>query len=471
MTLVDLLRSPWALIPDRLDEIQAIYATHLRGDKIDIEAIEARLGRPLANDQQEYELRDGGVAVLPISGVISAKANMFTRVSGGASAQMLGKQVQSMMDDPRVKAAIIEIDSPGGSVFGIPELADNIKALGAMKPTVAVSTGMMASAGYWLGSAANAVYASGATDVIGSIGVVMTHSYDPRGSVQKTEITAGKYKRMATDSKPLDAEGRAYLQGQVDHIYSVFVDTVAGNRSATADQVLANMADGRVFIGQQAVDAGLIDGIASVDTLAEALASKPETFATRRRAVFALGGLPAAGAAAAQDDPQALDEPVPPVEPQPLPREVSMTPQEAAAKFAAENPQAAAAMRAEGAAAEQARVAAVRAQSLPGHDALIDALAADGKTTGAEAAMAVLAAERTKGQAAAAARAADAVKPVAQAAADTSQEQAAASSKVLDLRESPEAVDAAARKYMVAHQGVTYQAAVKAVIANSKQEG
>lgn len=461
MTLVDFLASPWAIMPDRLLEIQAIYATHLRGEKIDIEAIEARLGRPLANDQQEYEVRDGGVAVLPISGVISAKANMFTRISGGTSAQMLVQQVNSMRADPRVKSAVINIDSPGGSVFGIPELADAIKALAGDKPTVSVSTGTMASAGYWIGSGANAVYASGATDVIGSIGVVMTHNYNPKaGGGVTTEITAGKYKRMASDSKPLDKEATAYLQQQVDHIYSVFAETVAANRRVGVDDVLTNMADGRIFIGSQAKAAGLIDGIASVDTLVERLASNPEKFATRRKAVFALGGLPAAGAAAELDDPQALDEPVLPVEPETQPSEVSMTPQEAAAKFAAENPQAAALIRSEGATAEQARVAAVREQSIPGHEALIEQLAADGKTTGPEAAMAVLAAERTSRQAAATARLAEAPKPVPMTPVAEVEPKAAAKG---DLLNNPEALDKAARDYMAAHKGVDYLAAVRAV--------
>lgn len=459
MTLVDLLRSPWAIEPSRLEEIQAIYAAHLNGPKIDIDAIEARLGRPLANDQQDYTVRDGGVAVLSIDGAIAAKANLFTRVSGGASAQLLTKQVQSMMDDPRVRAAVIEIDSPGGSVFGIPELAGAIRTLAAEKPTVAVSTGMMASAGYWLGSSANAVYASGSTDVIGSIGVVMTHAYDPRSPVQKTEVTAGKYKRMASDSKPLDAEGRAYMQNQVDHLYGVFVDTVAQNRRVSAHAVLAHMADGKIFIGQQAVDAGLIDGIATVDQMVERLATSPEKFAARRKAVFALGSLPAAGAAAALGDPQPLDEPVSPVEQQPTQVEESMTPQEVAAKFAAENPQAAALMRADGAAAEQARVAAVRAQILPGHEALIETLAADGKTTGPEAAMAVLAAERSKTEAAAKARLADALPPVKTEATEEPTKPAAKG----DVLNNPEALDKVARDYMAAHKGVDYLAAVRAV--------
>ena len=66
MSILDILRAPWALQPEKLREIQAIYTTHLRGDKIDIDALEARLGKPLANEKQEYSLHDGGVAVLPI---------------------------------------------------------------------------------------------------------------------------------------------------------------------------------------------------------------------------------------------------------------------------------------------------------------------------------------------------------------------------------------------------------------------
>ena len=452
MTLIDLLRSPWAILPDRLDEIQAIYATHLRGEKIDIEAIEARLGRPLANDQQEYTLRDGGVAVLALSGAISPKANIFTRVSGGASAQMFAQQVESMAADPRVRAVVIDMDSPGGNVLGIPAAANAVRALAAEKPTVTVCTGTMASAAYWIGSAANAVYISGETDFVGSIGVVATHSYDPRAAGTTTEVTAGKYKRMASNTAPLTAEGKAYMQAQVDQLYSVFVDAVAENRRVKPDQVLQHMADGRVFVGQQAIDAGLADGIATVDQMVERLAADPQKFASRRKAVFALGaqaGAPAASAIA--------DEPVLPVASE-TPKGTDMDPKELAAKFAAENPEAAALIRAEGAQAELARVAAVRDQVIPGHEALIEKLAADGKTTGAEAAMAVLAAERSSRAAAVNARAADAVAPVAVTPKDEDDKPAAKG----DLLANPAALDAAVRAHMAAHK-TPYLAALKAV--------
>lgn len=119
-----------------------------------------------------------------------------------------------------------------------------------------------------------------------------------------------------------------------------------------------------------------------------------------------------------------------------------MTPQEAAAKFAAENPEAAAVLRGEGASAELQRVVDVRAAALPGHEKLIDALAADGKTSGAEAALAVLAAERQTRTAQASARAADAPPVVPQAEAPEAEPKAAAD-KPFDAAKAAEVADKA----------------------------
>jgi len=449
-------------MPEKLLEIQAVYAAHFRGEKIDIAAIEAKLGRPLANDQQEYQVREGGVAVLSVSGVIANKANLMTRVSGGASAQLLQKQVESMRSDPRVRSAVLDMDTPGGNVLGIPALAESIRALSAEKPTVSVSTGTMASAGYWVGSAANAVYISGLTDYVGSIGVVATHQYDPKAAnAQTTEITAGKFKRMASDNAPLSAEGKAYIQSQVDFLYSVFVETVAQNRRVKVDAVLENMADGRLFIGQQAIDAGLVDGVATVDAMVERLASNPEQFATRRKAVFASASASAskvAGSASAGAD--ASDEREPVIFSD-IPKGTQMSASELAAQFAAENPEAAAFIRAEGAAGERDRIQAVRASGLPGHEDLIEALAFDGKTTGAEAALQIVAAERTKLQGVANARASDAPAPVAQAAVEA--DKGAEAQAKPDVVNNASAMDKAARDYMAANPGTDYISAIKAV--------
>lgn len=415
MKLLDIVNGPWAIAPDNLAEIQGIYATHLRGEKIDIAAIEARLGRPLANEQQQYSIRAGGVAVLPIEGVLAPKMNLFMEISGGASTQMLTTQVESAMADPRVKALVLSIDSPGGSVLGTPELAAAVRELSALKPIVAVTDGTMASAAYWLASAANAVFASGPTVMVGSIGVVASHTYTPQQGRQTTEITAGAYKRINSGHQPLSAEGAAYMQGQVDHLYEVFVDTVAANRGTTPDMVLEHMADGRVFIGRQALDAGLIDGFATVDMLVEQLAADPSAFATRRKATPSRPKPAGAQAQGNLPEPVLLDSCNPEMKGSTMDR--ATLEQQHPALFAQLQAEFSATATAAGAAAELARIKDVRAQALPGHEALVEQLAFDGKTTPSEAAMAVLTAERARTASAAAAHVADAPPAVPHAAA------------------------------------------------------
>jgi signal peptide peptidase SppA len=380
MQLLDLLTEPWAIEPSKLREIQAIYATHLRGEKIDLDAIEARLQRPLSSELQEYQVREGGVATLAIEGVIAPKANLFTRISGGVSAQMLGKQIESAMADARVRSLILVMDSPGGSVFGGPEVASAIQAFAREKPIVTVSDKLMASMGYWIGSAANAIFITGPTVQVGSIGVVATHSYNPRAAEGTTEITAGRYKRIATENAPLSEEGRAYLQAQVDHIYTVFVNAVADHRGATPEDVLEHMADGRVFVGQQAIEAGLVDGVSTVDAIAEQLATNPDAFSKRRKARVP-------GAAVQSQDPGAGAAP-PPATSSIEGKDMDLN------KLKADHPDLFAQVLAIGAVQELERIKGVQATLIPGHEALVETMMFDGKTSAADAALKINAAER-----------------------------------------------------------------------------
>jgi ClpP class serine protease len=90
---------------------------------------------------------------------------------------------------------------------------------------------------------------------------------EERVGIKTTEIAAGRYKRIASEHAPLTDEGRAYIQALLDEIYTVFVDAVARNRGTDAETVLKDMADGRLFIGRQAVSAGLVDGVSTLDAL------------------------------------------------------------------------------------------------------------------------------------------------------------------------------------------------------------
>lgn len=291
MRIIDVLNSPWAIVPDKFLQIVEIYDTHLRGEKIDVAAIEARIGKPLKNEQTRYSV-EGGVAIIPIDGVLSKKMNLFSEISGGVSTQMLGHTFQQAIDDPTVHSIILAIDSPGGTVDGTQNVADQIFASRGKKKVVALASGMMGSAAYWIGSAADQVFISSDTDIVGSIGVVATHidysQQEHARGVKITEIAAGKYKRIASQHEPLTPEGRASIQDQIDHVYSIFVDSVAKHRGVSSQDVLDKMADGRIFLGKKARDAGLVDGVSTLDALVGQL--NQEYTDKQRRAVAQILG-------------------------------------------------------------------------------------------------------------------------------------------------------------------------------------
>jgi signal peptide peptidase SppA len=378
-------------------EVQSIYARHLRGEKIDLAALEAKIGAPLPGATRGYDVTDNGVAIIPVDGVLSKRMNLLSQISGGTSMSILGADIQQALDDPLVNTIILNIDSPGGTVDGTQQLSDLIFNARGTKPIIALADGTMASAAYWIGSAADEVYAASQTTTIGSIGVVATHT-DVSGAeamdgYKTTEITAGKYKRIASQYAPLTQDGRQSIQDSVDYTYSIFVNDVARNRGTDAETVVNNMADGRTFQGQQAVDAGLVDGIATLEQLI---------------------GRAAAGEFAQYMDDGADDPANPltqqagaPAGEQPQPEsggnpQTAQTPTQAneetmdVTKLKAEHPDVAAALIAEGATAERERIQAVHAAAMPGHEKLIATLAFDGKTTGGEAALQVIAAEKAK---------------------------------------------------------------------------
>jgi len=268
--IIDILTSPWSIVPAKMMEIVEIYNTHLKGEKIDLKVIEAQSGKPLNREEQGYEVIDG-VAVIPIDGVIAKKMNMFTRVSGGASTQMVARDFQDALQNPFVKAIVLNIDSPGGSVDGTFELANLIYESRGKIPIVAHTDGTMASAAYAIGSAADKIYISGNTTQVGSIGVITTHydysEQDAKRGIKITHITAGKYKAVGADSKPLSQEDREIIQAEIDYLYTGFVEDVGRNRGVSVEKVISEMADGRIFIGKQAVKAGLVDGVLPLDRL------------------------------------------------------------------------------------------------------------------------------------------------------------------------------------------------------------
>jgi len=412
VSAIDLVAAtPWAIEPAMLDTIRAIALREGEG----IEALEAKLGRPLQNTRS-VTMR-GNVAVVPITGPIFRYANLFTMISGATSLDGLAKDFTTALEDPAVASIILDINSPGGQVTGIADFAAMIH--GASKPVVAFVDGMAASAAYWIAAAASKVV-MGKSAMAGNVGAVLT--LDVRKDPNKVDIVSSQSPNKRPDVTT-DA-GRAQMQAMVDAQAQVFIEDVAAYRGISPEAVMADWGGGAVHIASQAVALGLADQVSTLEEVIAGLAGKPQSKPANP--------LSFKGTAMNLEELRAAHP-------------------DLCASLVAEG-------RESGAAAERDRIIAVESQAMPGHEALIAALKFDGKTAGPEAAVQVLAAERAKLAAMGKHLAADAPKPVPHAEAPAAESEAADPNDRAKLH-------AKAKEYQAAHPGTDYLPALKAVLA------
>lgn len=256
----DLVTSqPWLITEEALQTIVAIAER-----TNDIDALAARVGRPLVNTRR-VEVRDS-VAIIPITGPIFRYANLFSEISGATSTEALAKDIRTAVDDPLIESIVLEVNSPGGAAAGINELADMIFQARQDKTIIAYGDGQVSSAAYWLASAADLIVVD-RTAVLGSIGVRMTIQ-DTSGREQRAGVRVTQIISSQSPDKDLDPsldESRAKLQKIVDDLAEVFVGAVARNRDTTVETVLEKFGRGGSIVGQRAVDAGMADRIGSLE--------------------------------------------------------------------------------------------------------------------------------------------------------------------------------------------------------------
>jgi len=276
---------PWALMPEKLAVVAQVMDRWLREGKVsdaDMERFRAATSPTVRKSH--------GVVVLPVYGMISHRANMLSEFSGGTSTQKLTWNFRDAMNDPNVGTVVFDVDSPGGTIDGVPELAAELFAARGKKKTIAVANTLSASAAYWLSAMADEIVVSPSA-MVGSIGVYTMHedisSLNEKMGVKSTVISAGKYKAETHPYAPLSAEAHEYLQDQVDAAYSMFVSDVAKARGTTKKEVTDGYGQGRVVSAQQAVKAGLADRVATLDqvlsTLGVSNSRKPINAAIEKR--------------------------------------------------------------------------------------------------------------------------------------------------------------------------------------------
>jgi capsid assembly protease len=257
-----LYNTPLAIGFDKLRVIEGVFRKYLDEPL-------AAFSRPEPNGRSSYSVSGGGVAVIPVQGTLVQRSSGLDAESGLTSYASIGAQIREAMADTQVRAVLMEIDSPGGEVAGLFDLADTIYQARSIKPVWAIANENAYSAAYAIASAAERLTLPRSAGV-GSIGVVAMHmdqsAKDAKQGYVYTPVFAGDRKIDASEHFPLTPEAKSSLQAEVDRLYGLFVSTVARNRNIDASVVRDTEAGW--LNPQEAVATGLADGIA---TFAETL--------------------------------------------------------------------------------------------------------------------------------------------------------------------------------------------------------
>lgn len=270
----------WAIQEASLQEMYGIYRAALErrelGAEFDPEAVATKTGKRLDNTRT-VEIRDG-VAILPVSGPIFRYANLFTQISGATSIDVLAKDFNEALENPRVRSILLEINSPGGEVDGTAEFAQQIfDARNSDKHIVAYVSNLGASAAYWIASSCDEIVAQESAS-LGSIGVVGTVCvHKEKGHV---EFVSSQSPNKRPD--PATESGRSQIQEHIDDLADVFISAVARNRGWTADQVIDKGGAGALRVGRKAVSAGLADRLGSLESVITDLSSRSRKVPNRQ---------------------------------------------------------------------------------------------------------------------------------------------------------------------------------------------
>lgn len=264
-----LLGKPWAISKSGMVEVATRLALQtqgqMRGDEqlLRLQAAARQpLPRPTAADGSK-------IAIIPLRGTITPRGSLFSLVfGGGGGLQLFREQFRQAMADNSVSAIVFDIDSPGGIIDLVPETTAEILNARGTKPITAVANTTMASAAYWIASAADSIVATPSAQV-GSIGVFTVHEDISRAEaamgITTTIISAGQFKTEGNPYEPLSKAAKNALQGEIDELYGMFTGQVAAGRGTNAKAVQAGYGQGRCLLADQAKLVGMVDRVETLE--------------------------------------------------------------------------------------------------------------------------------------------------------------------------------------------------------------
>lgn len=287
----------WAMRPDKLEAVASFLVHKAAGGTFTAEEVQARIADRRTEAPGQRAAGGGDVLVLPVVGVISKRASMMEDISGGVSTDCLAADISAAIADPTVRAIVLDIDSPGGSTFGLNEIAAAIRTARVDKPIIAQINAQACSAAYWIASQCTEIVCTPSGEA-GSIGVFCVHedvsAMLEKQGIKPTIVQAGDYKTELSGLRPLSEDARKALQDRVDLSYRTFVQDVAAGRGVTASHVLDRFGQGRVFGAAELVDRGMADSIATLsETVARVAGTRVLGSASMQmRQAFAAGETP-----------------------------------------------------------------------------------------------------------------------------------------------------------------------------------
>lgn len=260
---------PWALYEPKFAVLCEVVERALSPENLS-----AAIAQPPKFEKPQIQVMDG-IPIIPVSGIISRHMNMFQAISGGTSIDLLNDQFDEAMAAAPSNLCFL-FDSPGGGVPGVAEFAQKIYEAAQNSSTniIAMIDGQCCSAAYWMASQCNAVYCT-PTSQTGSIGVIYAGSDSSRmqknAGIDPVIIRSSEGKGVGVG--PMTPRQTATIQTQVNYLAGMFKDAVMEARAGTGLD-LTGFDPGDTFIGQQAVDAKLCDGISSLADILQKYGTK-----------------------------------------------------------------------------------------------------------------------------------------------------------------------------------------------------
>jgi ClpP class serine protease len=200
--------------------------------------------------------REGRKAVIDIEGLITPTASFYNLLFGGSGLDMVRTAIDEAVSDKAIDEIELRVNSGGGFVEGVSETYNAIKAAAAIKPVNAAVEGTAASAAYWLASAADTIAVKDSS-ILGSIGVVSTYSREYAEDAINVVSKNAPNKRP----DPRTEEGQAEIQKTLNAIEDLMIDQIAQGRGVSPEKARENYGKGGLFVGAQAVAAGLADSL------------------------------------------------------------------------------------------------------------------------------------------------------------------------------------------------------------------